>query len=293
MNILRLFPPCALICAAFLTVSAVGLAGGDSNLYERLEQPVPKEIESAPLRQIYSKDEVLWCTGENELSTANNRAAGLMAEGSYAQAARELERALAHAPLFLPYRYNLGLCYIHLNDLETALLHFTKAQNILPEYPRTYIQIGYIYGRRGKDDLALEQFKAALHMNPKELVAISQSGDIYYSRGQYSNAEKYYSYSLELDPRYPNGLLGIAKIHFNREEYFKAIIQIKSIDTKGEYDKSLHYYYAESSYKLKDYKTAYEQYRTLLTFRNDKFFLVNSLVLIEHKMNLAKKFLED
>ena len=42
----------------------------------------------------------------------------------------------------------------------------------------------------------------------------------------------------------------------------------------------------------KDYRTAYEQYRTLLSFRTDRFFLVNSAKLIEHKMNLSKRFVD-
>jgi tetratricopeptide (TPR) repeat protein len=284
-----------LLCLAF-SAARHGIAENprDSTLYEKLEESRRAETESVPVSQIYARNEILFCTGESDLARANNRAAALMENGNYADASKELHQALPHAPLFMPFRFNLGLCYIHLNELDTALLHFTKARQVLPEYPKTYIQIGYIYGRWGKDDLALEQFKSALRCNPRELVAISLSGDIYFSRSQFSMAEKYYSYALELDPRYPNGLLGIAKIHFQREEYFKAIIQIKSIDTaSGEYDKSLHYYFAECSYKLKDYKTAFEQYRTLLGFRNDKFFLVNSLVLIEHKMNLAKKFVED
>ncbi len=284
-----------LICLALLCMRP-GTAENprDTTLYEKLEETRPSEPETMPVSQIYARNEILFCTGESDLARANNHAAGLMEAGKYAEASRALHEALPRAPLFLPFRFNLGLCYIHLNELDTAMLHFTKARQVLPEYPKTYIQMGYIYGRWGKDDLALEQFKSALHCNPRELVAISLSGDIYFSRSQFQMAEKYYSYALELDPRYPNGLLGIAKIHFQREEYFKAIVQIKSIDTaSGEYDKSLHYYFAECSYRLKDYKSAFEQYRTLLGFRNDKFFLVNSLVLIEHKMNLAKKFVED
>ena len=69
-------------------------------------------------------------------------------------------------------------------------------------------------------------------------------------------------------------------------------MQIKSIDLSGDYDKALHYYYAESAYKLKDYQTAYDQYTALLRYRTDKFFLTNSLLLIQHKLDLCRRFVE-
>lgn len=173
-----------------------------------------------------------------------------------------------------------------------ALLHFTKALYLLPEYSKTYLQIGYIYDKRGVDKEAMNYFRQAIKRNPKELAAIIMMGNNYYKRNQVNMAEKFYRRSLEINPRFPDGLLGMAKIHFYRGEYFRAVIQIKSINTAGDYDKALHFYYAESAFKLKDYQTAYEQYEKLLTFRNDRFFLENSVSLIRHKMDLSKRFID-
>ena len=241
---------------------------------------------------IYAKEDILFCTGDDPAGTENNRAAELMLLGEFTAASQLLEDALIHAPLFLPFRYNLGICYLYLNRLDVAMMHFTKAKHLVPEYDRIYLQIGYIYDRKNDETRALEYFRAALRLNPTELNTYILIGNIYYRRNQISLARRHYERALKINPSYPNGLLGLAKIHFQKEEYIKAIVLFKSIDTSGEYDKSLHFYYAESSFKLGDYRRAAEEYEKLLSFRNDRFFLVNSVLLIKHKLDLSRRFIE-
>ncbi|MDY6935710.1 MAG: tetratricopeptide repeat protein [Spirochaetota bacterium] len=241
---------------------------------------------------MYSKNDVIYCTGGSRAATLNNRAAKLMGEGNYQSAAKELSEGLTHAPLFYPYRYNIGICHIHLTDYKMALLNLRKAMEIFPEYSKTYIQIGYIYQRSNKDDIAIEYYRKALARNNKELRVFSLIGDIYFDRNQLEMAKKYYEASLNLKPRNGRGLLGMAKLHYKRKEYYKSIVQIKSIAPGSEYDISLHYYYAECAYKLQDYQTAYDEYNILLKYKNDKFFLTNSVGLIKHKLDLCRRFIE-
>ncbi len=251
-----------------------------------------EETETHPKYRIYSKNDILFCTGDDAAGLANNRAAEMMLAGKWSEAADILEDALGHAPLFLPYRYNIGICYLYLNRLDIARMHFTKAEQLVPEYYRIYMQLGYIYGRRNKESEALEYFRKALKLNPAELNIYILMGDIYFNRRQLSSAKKYYEAALEINHIYPNGLLGLAKIHFMNEEYVKTIVLLKSVDLSGEYDKSLHYYYAESAFKTGDYKTAAREYENLLKYKNDRFFLINSELLIKHKLEISRRFTE-
>jgi len=264
----------------------------ENDIFDPMERRDKADTKSVPTEEIYSKNDILYCTGKSEAALANNKAAELIQNGNFKEASEVLEDALKHAPLFFPFQYNLGMSLINLNQLQPALIHFTKASNIIPEYSKSYLQIGYIYDRWGKNETAMSYFKLARQKNPKELSALIMTGDLYYKRRQVTMAEKYYQSAIRINPHFPDGLLGIAKIHFYRGEYFKAIVQIKSIDISGDYDRSLHFYYAESAYKLKDYKTAFEQYKKLLEFRTDKFFRLNSTFLIQHKMNLSKRFID-
>lgn len=282
----------ALILFANISLFLPAVYAAENEIFDPLERRDKEDPEDFPTEEIYSKNDILYCTGKSEAALANNKAADLIQNGKSGEASEILKDALKHSPLFFPFQYNLGLSLLNLNRLQQALIHFTKASNIVPEYSKSYLQIGYIYDRWGKDETAMTYFKLAKQKNPKELSALIMTGDIYYKRKQVTMAEKYYQSAIRINSRFPDGLLGIAKIHFYRNEYFKAIVQIKSIDTSGDYDKSLHFYYAESAYKLKDYKTAYEQYKKLLEFRTDKFFRLNSTFLIQHKMSLSKRFID-
>lgn len=245
-----------------------------------------------PSEEMYSKNEIIFCTGESKAALANNKAARLMEEGDFSTAEKVLNEALKHAPLFFPFRYNIGLCYIHLSKLKLAMLNLTRAADIFPEYYKTYLQIGYIYERRQKEDMAVSYYRKALEKNRRAYRVFVLIGDIYLNRDQLEMAEKYYEAALDIKSRAPDALLGQAKIHYMRKEYYRALTIIKYIPRKDEYDKSLHYYYAECAYKLRDYKTAYTQYAKLLEFKSDKFFLTNSVSLIKHKLDLCRRFIE-
>lgn len=282
-----------LATAAFTAVILACPAGAfdeDDRLVELLNLAEKTPVEEKALESIYMKNEVLYCTGTGRAAVENNRAADLMGEGKYEEAAAVLESALKTGDaLFFPFRYNLGICYSSMMDLKRALLNFQKARYIVPEFSRTYLQIGYILQRWDRDSEAIESFREALRRNSKELETFILIGDVFFRRNQLEMAQKYYDTALRLDGRYPNGLLGRAKIYFKRAQYVKALVMLKSIDTSRPYDKALHYYYAESNFKMRDYKGAAEHYNILLGFRNDRFFQTNSPALIRHKLEISRR----
>lgn len=245
-----------------------------------------------PVSGISSKNEILLCDGESEAAVSNNRAAEMMLKGDYEKARDDLLKSLPHAPLFLPFQYNLGVCYYHLNDRRRSRLHLTKAQQLVPEYFLTYIQLGYLEQLEGKDDAAILYFREALRKNPKHLDSLVHVGNIYFYRKQIEMASRYYEAVLKIDPTFSNALLGKAKVYFEKNEIYKSYNTLEMISTEKEYDKSLHYYYAETAYKLQNYQKAMEQYTKLLEFKSDRFFVTTSLRLIEHKQELAKRFVE-
>jgi len=279
----KIFISTILLFSLFSSIFAVS-----ADWYENLNK---KQAEVGKYR-IYSQNDILFCTGNDPAGTANNKAAELMLAGNFLEALIILEDALLHDQLFLPFRYNAGICNLYLNRLNIALMHLNKAAQLAPEYSKIYLQTGYIYGRMNKESAALEQFRIALKKNPKELNTYILIGDIYFSRNQFGTAKKYYEATLTLQYSFPNGILGLAKIHFKNEEYLKAMVLLKSINLSEEYDKSYHYYFAECAYKTGDYKTAAEQYEKLIQFKNDRFFLTNSMLLIKHKLELSKRFSE-
>ena len=155
-----------------------------------------------------------------------------------------------------------------------------------------YLQIGYIYERLQKYDDAIRYYRESLARNRRSFQVFVLIGDIYLAREQLELAGKYYKAALDIEPKIPNAMLGQAKIHYKRKEYYPALVILQLIPLKEGYDKSLHYYYAECAYKLRRYTLAYNEYNTLLKYRNDKFFLTTSVALIKHKIDLCKRFME-
>ncbi len=264
----------------------------DSRLLELIkiaEKPQPVDQTS---QKLYSKGDIIFCQGESEAAVANNQAAAMMDAADFAGAEKILLEAIRHAPVFFAFRYNIGICSVHMNKLDMALLNLEKASNIFPEFYKTDIQIGRVYQMRLKDDIAILYYRKAIEKNRRANEVFVLIGDIYLGRNQLEMAGRYYQTCLDLNPKNPDARLGQAKIHYLRKEYYRAVTIIKYIPLAGEYDKSLHYYYAECAYKLQDYQTAFTQYGTLLTFKSDRFFITNSVALIRHKMDLCSRFIE-
>jgi tetratricopeptide (TPR) repeat protein len=272
----------------FFPVSVFGVYNHDLDRLLRLAKTPPEDVETR--EKIDRKGEVLYCTGESPAARANNEAADLIQGGKNREAVVLLEESLKRSPLFFPFRYNLGIAYLNINELRRALLHFTKAKQLVPEYSSTWVQIGYIYDRWNMDSRAIEYFREALRRNSKELDTFVLIGDIFFRRNQLEIASQYYEGALAIDPLFPNAILGRAKILFKRERYWQAIVQLKSMNIEGEYDKAYHYYYAEAAFKMQDYATARDNYGMLLQFENDRFFLTHSIGLIRHKYEISGRF---
>ncbi len=248
--------------------------------------------DAGPRDRIFFKNEIVYCTGTSTLAEVNNRAAAMMETGDYAGAVDLLEKALKNSALFFPFRYNLGVSHLHLRQLEKSLLNFKKAQAVVPEYAGTYLQMGSIYQQWYRDNEAIDSYRQALKWNKNELNTYVLIGDLFFNRNQLQMAKKYYDQCLRINHRFNNAVLGKAKIYFKEENFYKALVTLKAIDTRKEYDKTYHYYYAETSFKLQDYKTASQHYTILLENKTDKFFLTHSVTLIEHKLGLSNRFID-
>ncbi len=254
-----------------------------------LDRHTPEEED--PAGSIEIKNEVIYLRGEGTAAILNNRAADLILQGGEEEAIKLLKKGLEKDGLFLPFQYNLGVAYIYARKFKRAMLHLQKARAVAPYYSQPWLQIGYVYQLQGNKFESIDAYRKALKLNPSNLTPYIRIGDLYFNRDQLDQAFRYYNAALEKDSRYPDGLIGKGKIYYRKEEYVRALVMFKSVETDRPYDKSMHFYYGETAFKMRDYKTARDQYRELLKYQNDKFFLTTSPSLVRHKLNLSEKFI--
>ncbi|WP_448584181.1 tetratricopeptide repeat protein [Thermocrinis sp.] len=71
-----------------------------------------------------------------------------------------------------------------------------------------HIDLGYIYEKQGKLDLAEEEYKKAIKKDKKNFIAYFNLGNVYAKKGDYERAERYYKQAIKLreDPDVMNNL---------------------------------------------------------------------------------------
>jgi len=78
----------------------------------------------------------------------------------------DFKAAIDIAPDNAEAYYNLGIVYAKQGKLDLAVESYQATININPDYEKTHYNLGNAYGRQDKSDLAIESFKKALRINP-------------------------------------------------------------------------------------------------------------------------------
>lgn len=124
-----------------------------------------------------------------------------MAQRKYYLASKhfELLDSLNQASEFV--HENLGLAYLHLNQLEKAVEAFQKTLAINPQNTNAYLLLGKTYNRLSKPDLAKDALEKALFFKKLGLDVIYQNlGNTYKSKKEFAKAIGYYKKALEINP---------------------------------------------------------------------------------------------
>jgi tetratricopeptide (TPR) repeat protein len=98
---------------------------------------------------------------------------------------------------------NLGIVLADEGDLDAAAAHYTRALQLRPAYPETYINLGNVMQARGHFDAAMANYRAALRLRPDYPEASNDLGAALAASGQLDDAIAQYTRALELKPDYP------------------------------------------------------------------------------------------
>ncbi|MFN3947850.1 MAG: tetratricopeptide repeat protein [Aquificaceae bacterium] len=96
-----------------------------------------------------------------------------------------------------------------------------------------HIDLGYIYERQGKLDLAEEEYKKAIRKNKRAWIAYYNLGNVYVKRGDLEKAEEFYFKALQLE-RDPDLLNNLAYVLNKRGDTCLALKLIREALQKKE-----------------------------------------------------------
>ncbi len=167
--------------------------------------------------------------------------------------------------------YNKALMLSNRGEFDLALGEYRRALSMYPDFLQAYNNIGEIYSRMGKSELAISHYRKALAISKSNRVLLNL-GVEYYNRRDYQTALRYFLESLSLDANFLEGNFYTAMAYFNvkdlrkAEEYFRKVIIQENKHEKASY--LLAYIY----YEWKEYEKALAVLENIRTVAADKVF---------------------
>lgn len=203
-------------------------------------------------------------------------------------------------PQFFPFLYNSGRLLLLLNLPEQALSYLLLARARLSEFSAVHLFIGAAHARLGDGISATESYRVAYRRNPFDPSALVALGDFYLESGAFPQAHDTYERVLKQFPENASARIGLGRLYAKKGEFVRARTFFESVVTenqdgseRSDYDRALHFYFAEVCFSLKDYREAVKQYDRILKHPEDPFFLDNSLTLMKKRREIARKLAEE
>lgn len=108
---------------------------------------------------------------------------------------------------------------IRTQDLLSTSNLWHATQKVSPYSFRVYNNLGDVYAKEGKYDLAIENFKKSIMLDPSFADAVHNLGYVYLQIGDYDNAWYYLSESYKMNPRLYGATYKLGVIAFYRKDF--------------------------------------------------------------------------
>lgn len=114
--------------------------------------------------------------------------------------------------------YDDGMEYINEGDTENAILKFTKAVDIDPNFAFAWDNLGISYRKNKQYDQAIASYLKSLEIYPEGRLPLLNIAITYNLNQQYSEAVTYYSKFIEIYSDDPEGYYGLGLILYTQDQ---------------------------------------------------------------------------
>ena len=140
------------------------------------------------------------------------------ARGEWAEAAEQLRKAVALAPVRASPRHKLGTALFYMGDRRGAREHFQEAVRLSPAFAQAHSALGVIHEEAGEYQQAIDSFSAAVNAEPVYVDARLGLANALRRSGQLAQSLSEYDRILKIDPGAVRARFGYAAalIRLNR-----------------------------------------------------------------------------
>jgi len=157
--------------------------------------------------------------------------------------------------------FEKGKIFYERDDWDTAILEFTEAIRVDPNYAEAYFRRGDTYDERGDYDRAIADYTQAIRLDPNYAKAYYYRGLTYNNKNDYDRAIADYTQAIKLDPDYAMAYNNRGYAYYCKNDYDRAIADYtQAIKLDPDYAKA--YRYRGNAYKdgKNDYDRAIADY---------------------------------
>lgn len=179
---------------------------------------------------------------------------------------------------------NLGVEYLNLKLYKEAEKEYLEAIRLDPFGKHTfyhYLNLGLLYDRSGKEDMALKTYEKAAKINPNLPLAYRFAGNIYSRRGKYQDAIKFYKRATEITPSNAYFWYDLGNAYMKAKMYKEAAVAF-------ERSLKIYPYFAEADYNLGNIYAAHGDFKTAREFWKRALEINPDYTAAKEKLDKAK-----
>ncbi|CAF3600424.1 unnamed protein product [Rotaria sp. Silwood1] len=153
------------------------------------------------------------CVLENpSLTNIKQVAKSLALLGRYRLAIDAYKEALTYTINDWEIFHNLGLCYMHINELQQAKQYFLQAIQITEIQEASFLALGKIYLLEGEREEAETIYEQGTRRNPESVELFTQIGLIAFERANYTKAFECFGIALTFSPTHIPAIMAACQV---------------------------------------------------------------------------------
>lgn len=212
----------------------------------------------------------------NTVESEYNKAVSLEKQGEHLQALSAYSSVIKKNPRFKKAYISLGSLYSRMGKIDDAMICYTGASNIFPDY-LTWFNIGSLHYRKGNFKQSVINLEKCKKLNPGFILAVLVSGLSYSKLQNYKAAETSFKEVLNKDPENKVALNALSLLYYDHKRYDESLQMceklsssnndnINSIKLKSKilYDKGDFTEAAETYKEIKDVDEGFTNYETFV-----------------------------